>query len=166
MGNDIGLGELSISVCFDLFSSYIVGSSVLGNRTSKGFDEITQWWPLLPAIQAIGKLISKYALRSECLSILYFTTQWTSVGTKLANSMVPLVEGNSEVTKGGSDLVWYSIDRDIFKTESIFCRKNGINPVRSHIGLPRSLYSLLTADIKSDFLYIKWSIFILINVWF
>ena len=23
-------------------------------------------------------------------------------------------------TKGGSDLVWYSIDRDIFKTESIF----------------------------------------------
>ena len=27
-------------------------------------------------------------------------------------------------TKGGSDLVWYSIDRDIFKTESIFCRKN------------------------------------------
>ena len=71
-----------------------------------------------------------------------------------------------EITKGGSDLVRYSIDRDIFKTESIFCRKNGINPVRSHIGLPRSLYSLLTADIKSDFLYIKWSIFILINVWF
>ena len=28
--------------------------------------------------------------------------------------------------KGGSDLVWYFIDRDIFKTESIFCRKNGI----------------------------------------
>ena len=23
-------------------------------------------------------------------------------------------------TKGGSDLVWYSIDRDIFKPESIF----------------------------------------------
>ena len=26
-------------------------------------------------------------------------------------------------TKGGSDLVWYSIDRDIFKTESFFCIK-------------------------------------------
>ena len=32
-----------------------------------------------------------------------------------------------EVTKGGSDLVWYSIDRDIFKTESIFLQKKNQN---------------------------------------
>ena len=33
---------------------------------------------------------------------------------------------NKVSTKGGSDLVWYSIDREIFKTEPIFCRKNSI----------------------------------------
>ena len=32
-------------------------------------------------------------------------------------------ETSQKFAKGGSDLVWYSIDRDIFKTESIFCRK-------------------------------------------
>ena len=47
-------------------------------------------------------------------------------------------------TKGGSDLVWYFIDRDIFKTESIFCRKKQINPVGSGIGLPRSLLTINT----------------------
>ena len=31
--------------------------------------------------------------------------------------------------KGGSDLVWYSIERDIFKTESILLQKKQINPV-------------------------------------
>ena len=43
------------------------------------------------------------------------------------------------LSKGGLDLMWYSIDRDIFKNESIFCRKKQINPVGSRIGLPRSL---------------------------
>ena len=42
-------------------------------------------------------------------------------------------------TKGGPDLVWYYIDRDIFKTESIFLQKKQINLVGSRIGLPRSL---------------------------
>ena len=46
--------------------------------------------------------------------------------------------------KGGSDLVWYSIDRDIFNTESIFLLKKQINPVRSRIGLPRSLLTINT----------------------
>ena len=40
MGNDIGSGVLFKSVCFDFFSTY-VGSSVIGTRTSNGFDDIT-----------------------------------------------------------------------------------------------------------------------------
>ena len=40
MGNDIGLGVLFKSVCFDFFSTN-VGSSVIGTRTSKGFEDIT-----------------------------------------------------------------------------------------------------------------------------
>ena len=47
-----------------------------------------------------------------------------------------------KMTKGGSDLVWYSIDRDIFKTESIFLQKKQINPVGSRISLPRSLLTI------------------------
>ena len=37
------------------------------------------------------------------------------------------IHRNSLPTKGGSDLVWYSIDRDIFKTESIFLQKKNQN---------------------------------------
>ena len=51
----------------------------------------------------------------------------------------PIIAINIKTTKGGSDLVWYSIDRDIFKTESIFLQKKQINLVGSRIGLPRSL---------------------------
>ena len=40
MGNDIGLGVLFKSVCFDFFSTY-VGSSVTENRTTNGSDDIT-----------------------------------------------------------------------------------------------------------------------------
>ena len=40
MGNDIGSGVLFKSVCFDFFSTN-VGSSVIGTRTSNGFDDIT-----------------------------------------------------------------------------------------------------------------------------
>ena len=49
--------------------------------------------------------------------------------------------------KGGSDLVWYSIDRDIFKTESIFCRKD--KSIQLDLGsVYLDLYSLLIPDIK------------------
>ena len=41
MGNDIGLGVLFKSFCFDFFSSTYVGSSVIGTRASNGFDVIT-----------------------------------------------------------------------------------------------------------------------------
>ena len=34
-----------------------------------------------------------------------------------------VAEKSALLIKGGSDLVWYSIDRDIFKTESIFLQK-------------------------------------------
>jgi hypothetical protein len=40
MGNDIGLGLSLKSACFDFLSSYI-GRSVIGTRTSTGFDVIT-----------------------------------------------------------------------------------------------------------------------------
>jgi len=40
MGNDIGSGVSFKSVCFDFFSTN-VGSSVIGTRTSNGFDDIT-----------------------------------------------------------------------------------------------------------------------------
>ena len=40
MVNDIGSGVLFKSVCFDFISTY-VGSSVIGTRTSNGFDVIT-----------------------------------------------------------------------------------------------------------------------------
>ena len=39
MGNDIGSGVSFKSICF-FFSTY-VGSSVIGTRTSNGFDVIT-----------------------------------------------------------------------------------------------------------------------------
>ena len=43
---------------------------------------------------------------------------------KLVYSLIFKIKFNlilsNKITKGGSDLVWYSIDRDIFKTESIF----------------------------------------------
>ena len=41
MGNDIGLGVLFKSVCFDFFFSTYVDSSVIGTHTSNGFDVIT-----------------------------------------------------------------------------------------------------------------------------
>ena len=40
MSNDIGSGVLFKSVCFDFFSTN-VGSSVIGTRTSNGFNDIT-----------------------------------------------------------------------------------------------------------------------------
>ena len=40
MGNDIGSGVLFKSILLDLFSTN-VGSSVIGTRTSNGFDDIT-----------------------------------------------------------------------------------------------------------------------------
>ena len=40
MGNDIGLGVSFKSVCFDFFSTN-VGSSVIGNCASNGFDDMT-----------------------------------------------------------------------------------------------------------------------------
>ena len=40
MGNDIGLGVLFESVCFDCFSTN-VGISVFGTRTSNDFYDIT-----------------------------------------------------------------------------------------------------------------------------
>ena len=40
MGNDIGSGVLFKLVCFGFFSTN-VGSSVIGTRTSNGFDDIT-----------------------------------------------------------------------------------------------------------------------------
>ena len=40
MGDDIGSGLSFKSVCFDFFSTN-VGSSVIGTRTSTGFDVIT-----------------------------------------------------------------------------------------------------------------------------
>ena len=40
MSNDIGFGVFFKSVCFDFFSIN-VGSSVIGTRTSNGFDDIT-----------------------------------------------------------------------------------------------------------------------------
>ena len=40
MGNDIGSGVSFESVCFYLFSTNI-GKSVIGTRTSNGFDDIT-----------------------------------------------------------------------------------------------------------------------------
>ena len=40
MSNGIGLSVLFKSVCFDFFSANI-GSSVIGTRTSNGFDDIT-----------------------------------------------------------------------------------------------------------------------------
>ena len=40
MGNDIGLGVSCKSFYFDFFSTN-VGSSVIGTRTSNGFDDIT-----------------------------------------------------------------------------------------------------------------------------
>ena len=55
-------------------------------------------------------------------------------------------------TKGGSDLVWYSIERDIFKTESNFCRKN--KSIQSDLGsVYLDLYSLLIPDIKWSIYY-------------
>ena len=39
MGNDISSGVSFKSVCFDFFSTY-VGNSVIGTRTSNGFDVI------------------------------------------------------------------------------------------------------------------------------
>ena len=39
MGNDIGSGMSFKSVCFDFFPTN-VGSSVIGTRTSNGFDVI------------------------------------------------------------------------------------------------------------------------------
>ena len=51
------------------------------------------------------------------------------------------------LAKGGSDLVWYSIDRDIFKTESTFCRKD--KSIQLDLGsVYLDLYSLLIPDIK------------------
>jgi hypothetical protein len=40
MGNDIGSGVSTKSICFDFFSTN-VGSSVIGTRTFNGFDDIT-----------------------------------------------------------------------------------------------------------------------------
>ena len=40
MGDDNGSGVSFKSICFDFFSTN-VGSSVIGNRTSNGFDDIT-----------------------------------------------------------------------------------------------------------------------------
>ena len=40
MDNDIGSGVSFKSICFDFFSTNI-GSSVIGTRTSNGFDDIT-----------------------------------------------------------------------------------------------------------------------------
>ena len=40
MGNNIGSGVSFKSVCFDFFSTY-VGSSVIGTRSTTGFDVIT-----------------------------------------------------------------------------------------------------------------------------
>ena len=40
MGSEIGSGVLFKSICFDFFSTNI-GSSVIGTRTSNGFDDIT-----------------------------------------------------------------------------------------------------------------------------
>ena len=40
MGDDIGSGLSSMSICFD-FCSTSVGSSVIGTRISTGFDVIT-----------------------------------------------------------------------------------------------------------------------------
>ena len=39
MGNDIGLGVSFRLVCFDFLSTN-VGNSVIGTRTSNGFDDI------------------------------------------------------------------------------------------------------------------------------
>ena len=53
------------------------------------------------------------------LSLMYhgkICTSW--VVNRLSSVCTNLLTTNC--TKGGSDLVWYSIDRDIFKTESIF----------------------------------------------
>ena len=44
MGYDIGSGVSFESVYFDFFSTY-VGSSVIGTRTTKGFDVITHKLP-------------------------------------------------------------------------------------------------------------------------
>ena len=40
MGNNMGSGVSLKSVCFDFFFTN-VGSSVIGTRTSNGFDDIT-----------------------------------------------------------------------------------------------------------------------------
>ena len=41
MGNDIGLGLSFRAVCFDFCSNNNVGSSVIGTRSTTGFDVIT-----------------------------------------------------------------------------------------------------------------------------
>ena len=46
MGNDINLGVLFKSVCFDFFSTNI-GSSVIGTSISNGLDDIAHWWHTL-----------------------------------------------------------------------------------------------------------------------
>jgi hypothetical protein len=62
------------------------------------------------------------------------------------------MEPISKITKGGSDLVWYSIDWDIFKTESIFCRQN--KSIQSDLrSVYLDLYSLLIPDIKWSIYY-------------
>ena len=64
----------------------------------------------------------------------------------------------AQMSKGGSDLVWYSIDRDIFKTESIFCRKTVSVQIKTSCeGIVtkklRSIYfTIYTFDI--EFMYI------------
>ena len=41
MGDDIGLGLLSMAVCFDFRSTNIVQLGIIETRTSTGFDVIT-----------------------------------------------------------------------------------------------------------------------------
>ena len=70
-----------------------------------------------------------------------------------------IIKKNSRIlaqAKGGSDLVWYSIDRDIFKTESIFCRnKIKTNAERIVTKKLRSInFTTNTFEIEFKFKYI------------
>ena len=71
---------------------------------------------------SVRNLLNSVYLHSACLlgsSMQCSTYQCWNRG-RSSTAVVEDLRPMAMATKGGSDLVWYSIDRDIFKTESIF----------------------------------------------
>ena len=84
-------------------------------------------------------LVNKHKI--NMLKFIYFQSSFSH------NLKLTKLDDATDFQAGGSDLVWYSIDRDIFKTESIFSRKD--KSIQLDLGsVYLDLYSLLIPDIK------------------